>query len=762
VSFAAQFDALTGHKPYPWHVRLFESLVAGQVPDLCLPTGSGKTNAVVCWLLALAQNTSLPCRLAYVVDRRSVVDQSTKVVEEIYAKIQADEELAKNLGLGDGLGISTLRGEYADNREWSLLPHRASVIVGTVDMVGSRLLFSGYGDGPYYRALHAGLLGNNTLVVFDECHLVPAFENLLRNVEAAGGKFKPFRVMAMSATANGRNSLELNADDLGTEPLASRLRASKKIQLVKHPQVTKKIVNLATDNPPLRTIVFVQSPSTAVEISSQLQSSGKVVALTGTMRGKERDDLVDNPIFQAFTKAEQPTEPHFLVATSAGEVGIDLTCSRLITDATGAPSLIQRFGRCNRFAEAAAAEMYVVTCDKDWAIYGADLNFIASLNADGSCMNLWNHRQEVSTLMHVPEMIPTLEKSVLDVLSMTSLHHDIAVDEYLRGRQKDSRYIDVCFRREAGLLADMKGADFVQYLKHFPILSFEKLAEKTSRVNDLVSEVLEVGQDEQCAVIMPDGEKVGTTLSKLPAKLTNCLLILPTTCGLGLQSGMLVKSDDDLLLDISRIEHKHHPARSRFVLPAGEEVAVGDHEKVVFDCTINGKHIVIIKPKPEKKNTRKELMTVHNAAVREAATVFAKKAGLSDELIEIVTDAAGVHDAGKANPIWQLAAKGGDINRPIAKTSYVNASRLRGFRHEFESVDSVNGELEKHTVAAHHAGGRPTWIRTLPLSPIYQDEDKVYAQILRFSVLQKKYGWWGLAYLEAILRCADAYVSEGE
>jgi hypothetical protein len=42
------------------------------------------------------------------------------VVEEIYAKIQADETLARSLGLVDGLGISTLRGEYADNREWSV------------------------------------------------------------------------------------------------------------------------------------------------------------------------------------------------------------------------------------------------------------------------------------------------------------------------------------------------------------------------------------------------------------------------------------------------------------------------------------------------------------------------------------------------------------------------------------------------------------------------------------------------------------------
>jgi len=758
--FELQFEALTGHKPYPWHTRLFEALVAGNIPDLCLPTGSGKTNAVVCWLLALSRNSSLPHRLAYVVDRRSVVDQSTKVVEEIYSQIRADETLKNTLGLNDGLGISTLRGEYADNREWCLMPHRASVIVGTVDIVGSRLLFSGYGDGAYFRALHAGLLGNDTLVVFDECHLVPAFEKLLRNVESAGGKLKPFRVMAMSATGKGHASLELNDDDFISEPLASRLHAAKKIEVVRNPQVTKKIVALAKDDPPLRTILFVQSPSTAVEIASQLLALGKVVTLTGTMRGKERDDLVDDPIFQAFTKAEQPTEPHFLVATSAGEVGIDLTCTRLITDATFAPSLVQRFGRCNRFSEVPSAQMSVVTSDKDWAIYGADLNFIANLNGDGSCINLWNHREQVSALMHVPEMVPTLETSVLDVLSMTSLHNDVPIDDYLRGRQKESRYVDVCFRQEAKLLADMREADFVQYIRQFPILSFEKLSEKASRVDDLVDEVLGSGQDQQCAVIMPDGVKIGTTLSALPKKLTNCLLILPTTCGLGLQGGMLVRSSDSALLDISTIEHKHHPKRHRVFLAIDEEPTVADDERIAFDCTVSGVRIVVLKSKPGKKTAKKELLSVHSAAVREVAAQFATKAGLSGDLIEAITDAAGNHDVGKANPIWQLAVNGGSIHLPIAKTSYVNASRLQGFRHEFESMDSVSPELEKHAIAVHHAGGRPTWIGIRPLSPVNRDEDKVYAQILRFAALQKQYGWWGLAYLEAILRCADAYVSE--
>src|SRR5450759_3156912 len=131
------------------------------------------------------------------------------------------------------LGISTLRGEFQDNQEWSKFPFRPSVVCGTVDMVGSRLLFSGYGDGAYSRSLHSGLLGNDTLVVFDECHLVPEFSNILHLVEQAGGKLTPYHYMLMSATGDGQiTTIELSDADKNSPVLGKRLKASKILHLV--------------------------------------------------------------------------------------------------------------------------------------------------------------------------------------------------------------------------------------------------------------------------------------------------------------------------------------------------------------------------------------------------------------------------------------------------------------------------------------------------------------------------------------------------
>ena len=86
-----------------------------------------------------------------------MVDPATAVAESIQ---QGSDDSA--------LRISTLRGRYADNREWLEDPAAPAIIVSTVDMIGSRLLFEGYGVSRGMRPYHAGLLGADALVVLDE------------------------------------------------------------------------------------------------------------------------------------------------------------------------------------------------------------------------------------------------------------------------------------------------------------------------------------------------------------------------------------------------------------------------------------------------------------------------------------------------------------------------------------------------------------------------------------------------------------------
>jgi len=167
--FDQAFALLTTYEPLRWQRRLYRALIGGFIPEaLDLPTGLGKTSVMAIWLIARAHGATVPRRLVYVVDRRAVVDQATEVAEAVRKNLPQCTDLQSRLGLEKRkLPISTLRGQYVDNREWLEDPGAPAIVVGTVDMIGSRLLFCGYGVSSKMRPYHAGLLGADTLVVLD-------------------------------------------------------------------------------------------------------------------------------------------------------------------------------------------------------------------------------------------------------------------------------------------------------------------------------------------------------------------------------------------------------------------------------------------------------------------------------------------------------------------------------------------------------------------------------------------------------------------
>jgi CRISPR-associated endonuclease/helicase Cas3 len=250
-TFDAQFTTLIGFRPFRWQRRLFQRFVDGDAPAaLDLPTGLGKTSVMALWLMASACGATLPRRLVYVVDRRAVVDQATTEAEKLRDGIERVPEIKDALGLCHRrLPISTLRGQFVDNREWLADPAKPAIIVGTVDMVGSRLLFSGYGVSAKMRPYHAGLLGVDALIVLDEAHLVPPFAHLLQAIEQDASLWPTeetdrellprFTLLPLSATQRdlgrregGRPPFRLEEVDWKTDSVVQqRLRAKKRLWL---------------------------------------------------------------------------------------------------------------------------------------------------------------------------------------------------------------------------------------------------------------------------------------------------------------------------------------------------------------------------------------------------------------------------------------------------------------------------------------------------------------------------------------------------
>ncbi len=354
--------------------------------------------------------------MVYVVDRRAVVDQATEVAESLRVWVANERRIADSLRLGDRpLPISTLRGQHVDNRAWLEDPSSPAIIVGTVDMVGSRLLFSGYGVSSKMRPYHAGLLGCDSLVVLDEAHLTPAFEDLLRQVELGAESFgpkesslqalvPPFKLLTLSATGRSKNGVLLTLTEADREhPVVhKRLTAKKSLHIVdqvkvaevsaapsdgnnaeesdeatkttKVPKLAEVLANqawqLATQEGAVRCLVFCNARKDATAVAAQLRnlakSAGKpeptIELFVGGRRVKERiqaRDALERIGFLAGT-AGKLERAAFLIATSAGEVGVDLDADHMVCDLAPWERMVQRLGRVNRRGDGDAKVVVVV------------------------------------------------------------------------------------------------------------------------------------------------------------------------------------------------------------------------------------------------------------------------------------------------------------------------------------------------------------------------------------------------------------------
>lgn len=406
--FRSHYPVLRGHRPMLWMERLFDDLITNRPPQLVdLPTGAGKTELVVVWLLALAwfgvnqrKGRPVPRRLVWVVNRRVLVQQVFTIATELREKLKngtGTELDAVRMGLradcgdkGDGLQVVELRGQIVADHDWAIRPATPQLIIGTVDQIGSRLLFQGYGLGKWGRPQQAGLLGVDSWVAVDEAHLVPAFVLTLRQLrercastaENLPAPFKaifghlPFWLTELSATPGlPRPSAEppfsLNDEEKTDDAIKDRVLAagSRRVQVVSLPKGDKpkdilgqELVEAAVASKASRIAVFVCEVGVADKVAdgikAKLKESGiapdHICKITGRIRGYERDRLAERPAFRAFlaeraeASPEIPSERFFLIGTAAAEVGLDADADEILCDFASLPTLLQRLGRLDR------------------------------------------------------------------------------------------------------------------------------------------------------------------------------------------------------------------------------------------------------------------------------------------------------------------------------------------------------------------------------------------------------------------------------
>jgi CRISPR-associated endonuclease/helicase Cas3 len=395
--FSSFFREVYDHEPYPWQLRLAKQVIeSGEWPDLLdLPTGTGKTAVLDIALFALAVRGDLPRRIVFVVDRRIVVHQAARRVEQLATALDplgsgVAPDVARRLralapsppGVDEGpvLRWSELRGGIVRDESWATRPDVPAVLISTVDQVGSRLLFRGYGVSRGMRPVHAGLLGNDTLFLLDEVHLARPFRTTLR---AIGSRYRGgdrpgvlpdrWRVVELSATPSEEVERRFTIHDDERRPtttgggpagaeLERRLAASKPAVLravaARPSGYAKAIADACLQEVQAllgagtrRIGVVVNRVATAVAVERAVRVLGcETILVTGRIRPIDREEIVrrlESRVGSGRARSEDD-EAVVVVATQTIEAGADLDLDALVTECASLDALQQRFGRVDR------------------------------------------------------------------------------------------------------------------------------------------------------------------------------------------------------------------------------------------------------------------------------------------------------------------------------------------------------------------------------------------------------------------------------
>jgi CRISPR-associated endonuclease/helicase Cas3 len=423
-TFTEFFHAVHGYEPFPWQTMLAnavkDSVHCGGFPEAVdLPTASGKTACLDIAVYALAAQAEVPLaqrtaprRVWFVVDRRIVVDEAFERAQKLAKALEnpgnpalaaVAAQLLKLRGLPSTkrpLAVGRLRGGTLRDDGWARIPSQPAIVTSTVDQLGSRLLFRGYGQSALAAPIFAGLAGNDSLILLDEAHCAVPFLQTLRAVKMfRSAKWSeepnptPFHVAVLSATPPSREEGEekpsvFPADEderakaLNHPVLQARLTASKRAALksVKTEETLAGEIAEAAEqfarSGTLRVGVIVNRVARAAEIAALLSAKARekiadgkpsafdVHLLTGRIRPLERDEVVGalHPLLHS-SSAATLERPLILVSTQCLEVGADFSFGVLVTECASLDALRQRFGRLARLGMPESSEAVIFAAE---------------------------------------------------------------------------------------------------------------------------------------------------------------------------------------------------------------------------------------------------------------------------------------------------------------------------------------------------------------------------------------------------------------
>lgn len=393
--FKKMFEKATNYEPFRYQINVacnpdFPSLLE-------VPTGMGKTAAAILgWIwrrryVSPEIRSATPRRLVYCLPMRVLVEQTRDCavtwlhnlellggVAEFVAKDGGNKLKAYDPWGGnddpDKIRVHLLMGGDVD-RDWDMYPERDAILIGTQDMLLSRALNRGYALSRFRWPVQFCLLNNDCLWIMDEIQLMGNGLGTTTQLQAFRRLFTtaaPVRSLWMSATMHEDwlKTVDFNAArDAPGEPVS--LEEDRKSDIFKRRFEAKKYIAQAQfevndDGKKTAQIIIekhMQGTLTLVVVNT-VKRAQAIYKLLDKMRDAKKDGLKADLVL-LHSRFRQPDREQQLagllatrgeqgtiaICTQVIEAGVDISARTLITELAPWSSLVQRFGRCNRYGE---------------------------------------------------------------------------------------------------------------------------------------------------------------------------------------------------------------------------------------------------------------------------------------------------------------------------------------------------------------------------------------------------------------------------
>lgn len=372
------FHEYFGHAPFAYQQRVASTLLAHKNVLLRAPTGAGKTNAALFpFLHAWKSGIPFADRLIFAFPLVTLAQAQYKEVQKV-CRAAAPE-----------LNVKIQTGAQRQDEFFA-----GDVIFTTIDQLLSAYIGVPVSlPGKLANVPAAALLG--AYVVFDEVHLLEPDRALATALDLAARLVHHSRVLMMTATlsvdASAIVAERLRAEQISVPPEEACVIPSqegKQRRYVWHAEslTAAAIIEAHRD----RSIVVVntvrRAQSLAEEVRQAVKPSGpEVLLLHSRFLASDRRRVEDVLLNRLGEKAAGNV---ILVATQVVEVGLNISCSVMHTEVAPANAVLQRAGRCARFAEPKSGTVHVYELEQNDAgepLYGpytAQRELVAATSAE--------------------------------------------------------------------------------------------------------------------------------------------------------------------------------------------------------------------------------------------------------------------------------------------------------------------------------------------------------------------------------------------